>query len=308
MKVAVMGLGKMGASLCADLKAAGAAVTGSDTDPRAVEHCVSENLIDRGFASPADIPTDVEIYVLAVPVGVMGEVARELFSRPRHGAVVTDIGSVKEPVIRNLEKVLPPDAFFVPAHPIAGDERHGAQNAGRGIFEGKPVIITPGIAGGDTGAVSAVCSMWEKTGAHIVRMPAVEHDRIFAFLSHLPHACAYALATVAAVAAGGKPDAGKPDAGKPGAGKPAAEAFSLSGGGLADTTRIALSDPEMWAGILVENSAHVLPALERFGETVAEITEAVRAGDRGRLAETLERGRAAKTLFNKNRPESSGRL
>lgn len=288
MKVAVIGLGKMGASLCADLKAAGLGVVGADTDPRAVDYCVSENLIDEGFASPADIPADTGIYVLAVPVGFMGDVARELFSSPRPGAVVTDMGSVKEPVMRSVENVLPADASFVPAHPIAGDERRGAQSGGRGIFEGRPVIIT----GGEGSALAAVEGMWEKTGARMVRMSAGEHDRVFAFLSHLPHVCAYALASSAAEA-----------------GRSNGEAFSLSGGGLDDTTRIAMSDPEMWAGILVENSAYVLSAVERFSASVAEMTDALRAGDKGKLTEILQRGREAKELFRKDgRPAPRRRL
>lgn len=287
MKIAVIGLGKMGASLCADLKAAGSEIAGTDADPRAVDYCVSENLVDEGFSSPADIPADTGVYVLAVPVEFMGDVARELFSSPRPGAVVTDMGSVKEPVMRSVEDALPAGAFFVPAHPIAGDEKHGAQSGGRGIFQGKPVIIT----GGEGDALAVVEDMWKKTGARIVRMTAGEHDRMFAFLSHLPHVCAYALASAAATA-----------------GRSNGEAFALSGGGLDDTTRIAMSDPELWAGILVENSAHVLAALERFTDSVAEVAEAVRAGDKGALAGILERGRAAKALFRKDRPAPPRRL
>lgn len=128
------------------LKEADAAdeITGADTNSAAVDYCVSEGLIDRGFKDAAEIPPDTDIYVLAVPVHRMRTAADALFSTPRPGAVITDVGSVKESVARSIESVLPPDVFFVPAHPVAGSEKQGAKAHKKTIFKGKPVIITSG--------------------------------------------------------------------------------------------------------------------------------------------------------------------
>ncbi|WP_462137209.1 prephenate dehydrogenase [Candidatus Mycalebacterium sp.] len=281
MKISVIGLGQIGASLCAALKETGAAdeITGADTNSGAVSYCVSKGLIDRGFKDAAEVPPDTDICVLAVPVDLMRGAAAELFSTPRPGTVVTDVGSVKESVAKSVESILPPDVFFVPAHPIAGSEKQGAEGHQKNIFKGNPVIIT----GGSGDALSKVEDMWKKTGAKILKMSAREHDRIFAFISHLPHACAYSLSSVAATAPAERTDV-----------------FSISGGGLKDTTRIAMSDPDLWAGILIENRENVLEALEGFSRSISEIARSVKAGDKKELARLLEKGRAAKDLFVKN--------
>lgn len=270
MKIAVIGLGKIGASICADLKALSAAsrVTGVDTNPDSVAYCVSEGIVDKGFESPREVPPDTDISVLAVPVERMESVARDLFTALAHGAVVTDVGSVKAPVAEAVGRILPEGVSFVPAHPVAGDETHGARNFKTGIFRGNPVVIT----GGPDGAAEKVGEMWKKLGATVVRMSSRDHDRLFAFASHLPHVCSYSLAAAAA----------------------AENAFAVSGGGLRDATRTAMSDPELWAGILVMNSGPVLEAVESFSRMVDETAAAIREGDRKKLAEILERGRAAK--------------
>lgn len=282
MKISVVGLGQMGASLCAALKEAGAAdeITGTDINSRVVDYCVSEGLIDRGVETAAEIPRNAaDICVLAVPVDSMREAARVFFSVPRPGSVVTDVGSVKESVTKSVESVLPPDASFVPAHPVAGSEKQGAENRQGNIFKASPVIIT----GGSGDALYKVESMWRKTGAKILKMSAREHDRLFAFISHLPHACAYSLVSVAATVRSEQVDV-----------------FSISGGGLKDTTRIAMSDPRLWAGILIENREYVIEALGEFSRSVSDIARTVEAGDKKELARLLERGRSAKELFVKN--------
>ncbi len=281
MKIAVIGLGKIGASVCADLKNLRVAseVTGVDTDARSVNYCLSKGLIDKGFENPARISPDTDISVLAVPVEFMEGVARELFAVVRAGAVVTDVGSVKGPVSDAVCRILPEGVFFVPAHPVAGDETRGARNCRTGIFKGNPVIITSVSSPPDgyEKAVGKIAGMWEKMGAKVLTMSPAGHDRLFAFVSHLPHVCAYSLASTAASADSETVDP-----------------FAVSGGGLKDTTRIALSDPELWAGILIQNSAPVLEAMKVFSQTFDETADAVKSGDKKRLAAILERGRAAK--------------
>ncbi len=280
MKVAVIGLGKIGASLCADLKERGIAseITGVDSNPDSVANCISKGLIDIGLNDPSGVRSGVDVCVLAVPVGSMEAVARAFFAVARPGVVVTDVASVKVPVCELMSRILPEGVGFVPAHPIAGDEKHGARSYKTGIFDGNPLIIT----GGDDKSSGKVKDMWRKTGANIFGMSPEEHDRVFAFISHLPHVCAYSLASVAASACSGS-----------------ADALSLSGGGLRDTTRIAMSDPAMWAEILIRNSSPVLEALESFSESVAETAAAVKSRDTEKLTKILERGRSGKALFSK---------
>ncbi len=280
MKIAVVGLGKMGASVCADLKALSIAseVTGVDKDSEAVAFCVSEGLVDKGFDDPGKIPPGTEICVLAVPVDFMETISLGIFASSRPGLILTDVGSVKAPIVASINRILPEDVSFVPAHPIAGDETHGARNYKRGIFKDNPVVV----ACEPDEASKKVEAVWEKMGARILRMSPEKHDRMFAFVSHLPHVCAYSLASAAASARSEGPDV-----------------FSISGGGLRDTTRIAMSEPEMWAGILIQNSGPVLEALEGFSREVDAIGGAVRSGNKKELVKLLKRGREAKSRFLK---------
>lgn len=286
MKIAVIGLGKIGASICADLKMLSIAseVTGVDNSLESVDYCLSKGLVDKGFQNPGRISGDTDISVLAVPVEQMERVALELFTALEPGAVVTDVGSVKAPVAAGIGRILPRGIHFVPAHPIAGDETCGTRSYKTGIFNGNPVVITPlpgapavAVWEGCAQAVGKVEQMWKKMGANILKMSAEEHDRMFAFVSHLPHVCAFSLASVAASAD-----------------SETVKSFAVSGGGLKDTTRIAASDPLLWAGILVQNSGPVLEAVESFSMTLRETAEAIKAGDTEKLAKILERGREAK--------------
>lgn len=286
MKIAVIGLGKIGASVCADLKTLSIAseVTGVDRNAESVDYCLSKGLVDKGFQNPGRISGDTEISVLAVPVEQMERVALELFPALEPGAVVTDVGSVKGPVAAGIGRILPGGIHFVPAHPIAGDETCGTRNYKTGIFNGNPVVITTplgppaaAVCEGYAQAAGKVEHMWKKMGANILKMSAERHDRMFAFVSHLPHVCAFSLASVAASAD-----------------SETVKSFAVSGGGLKDTTRIAASDPHLWAGILVQNSGPVLEAMESFSMTLRETAEAIKAGDMEKLAKILERGREAK--------------
>jgi prephenate dehydrogenase len=188
-------------------------------------------------------------------------------------AIVTDVGSVKSWVVRELEPLLGPAMALVAAHPVAGKETVGAGAADEELFVGRRVILTPS-ARSTAQAVARVEALWQATGARVERMMPEEHDRILALASHLPQLVASALAaSLAEEQVGGK------------------LAARYGAGGLRDTTRIAASSAEMWRDICLTNRDAILWALSKNRQVMNEFERLIEAGDGAALEELFQRGR-----------------
>ena len=195
--------------------------------------------------------------MLATPPSAIAEVCRNLEPHIAEHQVVTDVGSIKKPVLQEIEQAcgrVPP--WFVPGHPISGTEKSGAQHASSGLFRDRRVVLTP-VSGTDSGKVDRVCWMWEQLGAQVERMDADTHDALFAGISHLPHVLAYALMEVLTDTF------------------PAEELKRYAAGGLLDFTRIASSNPELWLDICQANREHLAPVLEKFQGRIGELIAAL---------------------------------
>ncbi len=205
----------------------------------------------------------------------MGAVAREALPRLAPGALVTDVGSVKGPVVRAVGPLAEAAGVaFVPGHPIAGTERSGIGAARADLFDGRVTVLTP-TASTDPACVARAADLWARLGASVMQMDVSTHDALFAAISHLPHLVAFAL--VAALAA----DPVLAEA-----------APRLSGAGLRDTTRIAGSSPSLWRGICLANREALLAALDRFEAVVADLRRALEAGDGPVLERTFAAAKA----------------
>lgn len=260
--VCVIGLGLIGGSLALDIRERGLArsVVGSDSDEAALATALELGIIEEK-AAPADAGIgERDLIVLAVPVQTMARMLEEGFEA---GTLVTDVGSVKGSLVDAFRRCRKRDGDyrFVPGHPIAGDEKSGPTAARRGLFEGARVILTP-MEEGDPD-VETVASLWRGVGSRVDIMDPVEHDDIFAWVSHLPHMAAYAIVDCVLEK--------NPDW------------VSFSGGGLRDYTRIAASSPRMWAEIALANRELVLEALDGYRESLVKLYEAVSSSDRDRL-------------------------
>lgn len=275
---AVLGLGMIGGSVLAAGRARGlfGRATGADPDPAARAGALAAGLVEAVTASAAEAASGADLLVLATPVEVMEAVAREAVPRLAPGALVTDVGSVKEPLVAALAPLAgAAGAGFVPGHPIAGTERAGIEAARSDLFAGRLAVLTP-TASTDPAALERITRLWEALGSIVVRMDPAAHDAAFAALSHLPHLVAFAL--LASLAA----DPVLAEA-----------APRLSGAGLKDTTRIGASSPSLWRGICLANRARLLAALDRFERTLADLRRALAAGDGAALERTFA---AAKSL------------
>lgn len=199
-----------------------------------------------------------DIVVVCVPVLRSVSLIQRLKPRMRPGTVLTDAGSVKGEVVR-VGQAAAGGAEFVGGHPIAGTEKSGYAAADPGLFRGKSVVLTP-TARNSEEAVRRVEMLWERTGARVLRMDARAHDRVFAYVSHLPHVVAYALVHAVATLDSPVP-------------------LGYSAGGFRDFTRIASSNPEMWKDIVVQNRAEVLRAIRHYRKNFDFLESLVRRRD-----------------------------
>jgi len=265
MNLAVVGLGLVGGSVGAALKAAGHSVTGYDADATVRARALEAGLVDRVVEAPEAVGDRAEVVFLAVPVGAMLAVAREVAPGLEPGAVVTDTGSTKARLVAELPAALPEGVAYVPGHPIAGSDRSGPDAARADLFAGKVTVLCA-----EGPLAERVAGLWRDAGSRVIFLPAGDHDTALARTSHLPHLVSYALANFVECA--------EPD---------------LAGDGLRDMLRLAGSDPVMWRDVFVHNRDAVLDALGGFEDAVAEARRLVEAGDPEAILAWLEAARRA---------------
>lgn len=279
--LAVIGLGLIGGSFARALRAAGEVAHISGFDPDAVqrERAVSLGVVDQVFDDAAAAVRGADLVLLAVPVMHTAEALRSCVDALQAGAIVSDVGSTKQSVLRDVASVcgeLPP--WFVAAHPIAGTEKSGVANSFAELFRKHRVILTP-HAGQDAVAREAVAKLWQAVGARVVEMDAAEHDAVFAATSHLPHVLAYSFVDML-----GRLDHSD-------------DIFSNAGGGFRDFTRIASSSPQMWHDIVRANADAVGSLLDRQIEELQQIRSMMRESRWDDMKAVFERARAARERY-----------
>jgi prephenate dehydrogenase len=282
-RLAIIGVGLIGGSLARALRDARQVgeIVGYGRSLGSLQEAVELGVIDRAAVSIKDAVHDADVVVLAVPVGGMLENLREMAAVLAEGAVVTDVGSVKCSVIAAARQTLGPRfSDFVPGHPIAGTEQSGVTASLASLFAGRRVVLTPES---DTGAAATetVRAMWNAVGAEVVTMSALEHDRILAASSHLPHLLAYALVDMLV-----RRDDHR-------------AVFTCVGSGFRDATRIAGSDPVMWRDICLANRDAVLEVLTQYRDDLGEMIGAIERGDGHWLLDTFMRARHARDTLGK---------
>jgi cyclohexadieny/prephenate dehydrogenase len=191
------------------------------------------------------------------------------------GAILSDVGSVKGAVIRDVGPHVPKGVHFIPAHPIAGTEYSGPDAGFASLFDGRWAILTP-VPGSDEGAVAKLRAFWQGLGSQVDVMDASHHDLVLAITSHLPHLIAYNIVGTAH-------DLEQVTEG---------EVIKYSAGGFRDFTRIAASDPTMWRDVFLNNREAVLEVLGRFNEDLSQLTRAIRNNDGQMLFDFFTRTRA----------------
>ena len=280
-KVAVVGLGLIGGSLAAALRKSGKVgeVFGVERDAESLRFALEGGIADAGSSEIGPGISGSEIVVIATYVDTVARVAGEVSGFVSPDTVVCDTGSVKAPIVREMEKG-PRNIRFVGAHPVAGKETSGVRESDPGLFSGKKCVVTP-TESTNPEALSMVKALFSLVGSEVVEIDPESHDEIFSLVSHLPHAVAYSLVSAVASSGGDR------------------DLFGFSGGGLADFTRVAESSPEMWAGIFIENRDVLLRAIRSFSGKLGEIEKAVASGNVEDLETLLGEARDSKRDLGK---------
>ncbi len=275
-RVAIIGYGLIGSSLGRALKQGGLVeeLIALDADPAARTRIAALGLADRVTDDPAAI-AGVDLVVIATPVAAIGTIGALIAPHLCPGTLVTDVGSVKQAVIRDLTPHLPAGVCFVPGHPIAGTEKSGPDHGFADLFQGRWTILTP-QAETDPAAVERIADLWRGIGSMVEIMAPDHHDKVLAITSHLPHLIAYTIVGTAVDLEASLQ----------------AEVIKFSAGGFRDFTRIAASDPIMWRDIFLNNREAVLEMLQRLTEDLSALQRAIRWGEGDQLIDRFTRARA----------------
>lgn len=256
-QITIVGVGLIGGSLGLAVKSRGLAerVVGVDREPSQLARAVERGIIDSATTHLAEGVGGARLVVVCAPVNRIAEIIVAAASHCRTGTVFTDVGSTKANIVAGVLGKLPPGIEYVPAHPLAGSEKSGAQHALPSLFADRLTVVTP-HEGNSPMAVEQVVGFWRGLGARILQMTPEDHDRAVAITSHLPH-------VIAATAAGVTP----------------VELLPLTAGGFRDVTRIAAGNPQNWAAIFQANRESVLATLTSFTDRLAEFRKLLEAGD-----------------------------
>jgi len=274
-QLGVIGCGLMGGSFALALKRAGLVkrVVGYSKSPSTTERARKLGIIDVAAESALLAVSGSDIVLIAVPVAATETTFKAIRHLMEPGVLFMDVGSTKRDVVDAARRVLRDKLpSFVPAHPIAGKEVSGIQNADAALYAGRQVIITP-LAQTLPDLVQKATDVWSAVGAQVLRMTPENHDAAFAAVSHLPHLLAFAYFSSVVNQPAGK------------------DFLSLAGPGFRDFTRIAASSPETWRDILVANREEVLKQSQRFRQALDALEHVMREGNADAL-EGLIRGPA----------------
>jgi cyclohexadieny/prephenate dehydrogenase len=278
-RLAIIGVGLIGSSLLRGARANGLAATlvATDRNPDVRARVAEIGIADVVAATSGEAVEGADCVICCVPPGAYGAVAAEIGPRLKAGCIVSDVGSVKVAIVRQMHPHLAPDVHFVPAHPVAGTENSGPDAGFAELFDNRWCIFTPS-ASTDEEAVSKLRAFWEGLGSRVEIMTPEHHDLVLAITSHIPHLIAYNIVGTAA-------DLEQVTE---------SEVIKFSAGGFRDFTRIAASDPTMWRDVFLNNKQAVLEVLGRFTEDLAYLQRAIRWGEGDKLFDLFTRTRAVR--------------
>ena len=276
-RVAIIGLGLIGSSIARAARRKNLARTivaidsSADVRKRVGELGIADEVPESAEAGVAN----ADLVILCVPVGANAAVAKTIGPHLKHGAILSDVGSVKASVIDNVSPYLRHDVQLVPAHPVAGTEFSGPDAGFATLFVNRWCILTP-PDGVEAGAIDGVRAFWSGMGSNVEVMTATHHDLVLAITSHVPHLIAFNIVGTAA-ALGEVTNS---------------EVIKFSAGGFRDFTRIAASDPTMWRDVFLNNKDAVLEMLGRFNDDLAALRGMVERSDGQGLFDLFTRTRA----------------
>jgi cyclohexadieny/prephenate dehydrogenase len=276
-RLALLGMGLIGSSVARIAMARGdlaAEVVANARTAATLDRVRELGIADRIEADPARAVEGADCVMLCAPVGAYAALAAAIAPALAPGAILTDVGSTKQSVVRDVGPLVPAGVHFVPAHPVAGTEYSGPDAGFATLFEGRWTLLTP-PPGTDPAAVEKIAELWRRCGSMIEVMEPAHHDRVLAIVSHLPHLLAFTICGTADDLAD----------------ESRQQVLKFAASGFRDFTRIAASDPTMWRDVFLNNREALLEMLARFTEDAQAMARAVRWGDAAYIEDKIHRGR-----------------
>ena len=262
--VSIIGIGLIGSSIARGIKKHNIAskVVGYAKTLKTREKAMDLGYMDQVFDSANDAIKDADLVILCVPVGANRDIMIEISDNLSEGTILTDVGSVKAEVIKQLKDIIPDKVSFIPAHPIAGTEFSGPESGFAELFDHKWCVLTP-YEKSKKQDIEKVKNFWERLGMNVDEMSPEYHDLVLAITSHIPHLIAYNIVGTATNLAE----------------ITRKEVTKYAAGGFRDFTRIASSDPIMWRDIFLNNQEAVLEMLDKFSDDLSSLREAIKKKD-----------------------------
>ena len=262
--VAIIGIGLIGSSIARGIKKYNIAnkVVGYAKTLKTRKKAMDLGYMDQVFDSASDAIQNANLVILCVPVGANRDIMIEISDNLSEGTILTDVGSVKAEVIKQLHDIVPDTVSFVPAHPIAGTEFSGPESGFAELFDNKWCVLTP-YEKSRKQDIEKVKNFWERLGMNVDEMSPEYHDLVLAITSHIPHLIAYNIVGTATNLAE----------------ITRREVTKYAAGGFRDFTRIASSDPIMWRDIFLNNQEAVLEMLDKFSDDLSSLREAIKKKD-----------------------------
>ena len=273
--VAIVGVGLIGGSFALSARQKGIFnhIVGIGRTPENLRKARDLNVVDEFTLNLDEGVKNAELVVIATPVSDIIPIIKKVLPALKKGAIITDVGSVKNEIMIETDKLSLPGVFFVGSHPIAGTENSGVEAAFSDLFLEKKCILTPSKKT-DPSALEKIKNLWISVGSEIFFMDSEPHDQILGAVSHLPHMIAFALVNYLHEINNEKESV-----------------FKFSGGGLKDITRIAASHPIMWKDIALMNKGNLVNLMEGFQKTLEELKELINRGDGDELVRKFEESR-----------------
>jgi cyclohexadieny/prephenate dehydrogenase len=275
-RIAIIGIGLIGSSLSHAIRRRGLVreIVAADASADARAAAERLGLADRVVADNAEAVAEADLVMICTPIGTYARIGAEIAAALKHGAIVSDVGSSKQSVVRDLGPHIPDHVHFVPGHPIAGTEHSGPEAGFAELFDGRWCVLTPPPGTSDR-AVERVADLWRGCGAMLEVMEPGHHDQVLAVTSHLPHLIAF---TIVGTATDMEEVLQQ-------------EVVKFAASGFRDFTRIAASDPIMWRDIFLNNRDALLEITMRFQEDIARLQRAIRWGEGEEIEGLIRRTR-----------------
>lgn len=268
LHVTIIGIGLIGGSIGLALKENlkdAIDITGLDHEETTLKRAVERGAVDRATADYKEAVEAADIVFLSTPVLQIVPVVEKILPFLKPGTIITDTGSTKQIIWQQLQKILPPQIYYIAGHPMAGKEHSGIMAADAALFHSKCYVIVEDT-GASKKAVETVCDLLKVTGANITTMDIAKHDRCASVISHVPHVVAAALVTLL--------NNSQSDV----------EAnLKLAGGGFKDTTRIASSNADMWADVCMSNPEAIVNNLEELKQIIDDVISNIEKRDRPKI-------------------------